>query len=182
MTVLVPVDGTEAQKAVRLAADIEGPVYIRITRNEVPQITDDNTPFDLKPVMVREGKDVCLFACGVMVGKALEAAEILENEGVSAKVVNVRCLKPLDEETIIEMAKGIKAVVACEEHSIIGGLGSAVAMALANEDKKLGFIAIADKFGQSAHSANELMEFYGLTARHIAGKAKEILCKARDSI
>lgn len=180
MTVLVPADGTETEKAVRFAVGIEGPVYIRISRTVVPEITDIEKPFDLIPVVLKEGKDVCIFACGVMVSKALEAANLLEAVDISVKVINVRCLKPVDETAIVELAKGIKAVVACEEHSIIGGLGSVVSMALANENKNIGFIAIQDKFGQSAHSSDELMEFYGLNTSHILEKAKETFEKVRN--
>ena len=156
-------------------------MYIRISRTEMPAVTEEASPFDLKPAVVRDGTDVCLFACGVMVGKALAAADELMKEGISAKVVNVRCLKPLPEAVIAELAKGIKAVVCCEEHSIIGGLSAAVSMALSSENKRIGFIAIQDKFGQSAHSADELMECYGLTEGHIVEKAKEVLRKARVS-
>lgn len=179
MTVIVPADGYETEKAARLAAEIDGPVYIRVSRTGMPAVTQADAPFDLKPTAVREGRDICLFACGVMVGKALEAADKLEKAGISARVINVRCLKPLGDAAIVEMARGIKAVVCCEEHSVIGGLGSAVAMALSSEDKRMGYVAIQDAFGQSAHSADDLMEHYGLTVSHIIDKAKETLGKVR---
>ena len=175
MTVLVPADGYEATKAVRLAADIPGPVYIRVTRADVPDLTDKDDVFDLTPAVLRDGSDVVLFACGVMVSKALEAAEQLENDGVSAKVVNVRCLKPLDDAEIVALAKGIRAVVTCEEHSVIGGLGAAVAMALGSSEKRIEYVAIADRFGQSAHAVGQLMEHYGLEVHNIVESAKDAL-------
>jgi transketolase len=181
MTVLVPADGSEAAKAVKKAAEIEGPVYIRITRSEMPQVTDDHEPFDFAPAVLRQGSDLCIFACGIMVSKALAVAELLENEGISTKVVNVRCLKPLDENEIVRLCENIPAVVCCEEHSIIGGLSAAVAIALSSENKKMGYIAIHDKFGQSAHSAQELMQYYGLTEKDIFEKAKETITKVRVS-
>ena len=175
MTVLVPADCIEAVHAVRLAAEIDGPVYIRISRSDVPNVSEEPSVLDFKPVVLREGTDVCLFACGVMVDKALTAAEQLAEERVSAKVINIRCLKPLDEESVRALTCGIRTVVTCEEHSIIGGLGAAIAVALAKEDKKIGFVAIQDEFGQSAHNVDDLMEHYGLTPSHIKSKVKEIL-------
>ena len=174
MTVLVPCDAVETRKIVRAAAAYDGPVYIRICRNDLPVITDESTPFEIgKPVVLREGKDIAIFAIGVMVAKALEAAQMLEKEGISAKVINVSSLKPLCRQTVIDLAKDVKGVVTAEEHSIIGGLGSAIAECLRMEGKKIEFIGVQDKFGTSAHNYDDLLNGYGLTAQAIADAAKK---------
>lgn len=169
MTVLVPVDAVETGKMVRAAALWEGPVYLRINRNDLPIITDEEMPFEIGKLYVkREGKDVLIFANGVMVSKALEAAAALEKKGVSAGVVNVSTLKPLDESAIKEVVKGYKAVVTAEEHSVIGGLGSAIAEALRGEtDLPMDFVGIKDSFGTSASNYDELLQYYGLTSKAV---------------
>lgn len=169
MTLLVPVDAVETAKMVRAAVQHEGPVYFRINRNDLPILTDEDSKFEIgKIYSIREGKDVVIFANGVMVSKALEAAEQLEDKGISAKVINVPTLKPLDESAIKEAVKGYKAVVTAEEHSVIGGLGSAIAEALRGETNlPIEFIGIKDSFGTSAHNYDELLEYYGLTSKAI---------------
>jgi transketolase len=177
MTVLVPVDAVETTKMVAAMVNQPGPVYIRINRNDLPILTPTDTPFEIgKLYTIREGKDVVVFANGVMVSRALTAAEELAAEGVSVKVVNVSSVKPLDRKTVIECAKGMKAVVTAEEHSVIGGLGSAIAEALRLErGAPLDFVGIEDVFGTSALNYDELLVHYGLTAQAIKDKIKALL-------
>jgi transketolase len=128
MTVLSPADGIETKKMTRAAAEYEGPVYMRILRNDVPDVTDEKQEFKIgRPTVIRQGMDVVVFAHGYMVYKSLKAAETLEKEGVSVRVVNVSTLKPIDEKVIRELTNGAKGVVTVEEHTIIGGLASAIA-------------------------------------------------------
>lgn len=177
MTVLVPVDAIETRKMVRAMAKHAGPCYIRINRNELPFYTSEDGEYTIgKLYPVREGRDVIVFANGVMVSKAIAAAESLEKEGVSVKVVNVSTVKPLAKEAVIAMAKGFKAVVTAEEHSVIGGLGSAIAEALAEvKAVPLGFVGIEDKFGTSATNYDELLVYYGLTADAVKDRIKKLL-------
>lgn len=167
MTVLCPADANETVKMVKAMAEKEGPCYIRINRNDYGNITDINSPFKIgEPTVVREGQDVVVFACGIMVSKALEAAKILEDT-ISVKVVNVSTIKPLNTEAIIEAARNCKGVVTAEEHSVMGGLGSTIAQALCKACKPIEFVGVNDIFGCSAHNYEELLEHYGLTAKHI---------------
>lgn len=176
MTILVPCDPIETKKAVVAAAKIDGPVYIRVARPIVEDITTDDTPFiPGKANVMRDGTDVCIMATGLMVPEALTAADMLEKEGISAAVVNVHTIKPLDTECILEMAKKCKAIVTAEEHSIIGGLGSAVAEVVAEQcDVKFSRVGIMDKFGKSGKPA-ELFKAYGLTADNIVARCKSLL-------
>ncbi|MDR0638526.1 MAG: transketolase family protein [Spirochaetaceae bacterium] len=176
MTIFVPCDPRETEKAVNAATALNGPVYIRVARPVCPYITGENDPFvPGKAVVLREGAQAALFATGLMVAEALEAAKLLENEGVSAAVVNFHTIKPFDKETALEMARKTGAIVTVEEHSVIGGLGSAAAEALAGQ---AGFqfarIGINDRFGKSG-TPKDLFREYGLTAPDIARKVKEIL-------
>lgn len=176
MTVLTPCDATETRQAVRAAAEIEGPVYIRVVRNDVPDYISEDDKFELgKMRVLKEGQDVVLFANGTMVEASMNAAEQLEAEGVSVKVVNVSTMKPFNEEAVLELSKGAKAIVTAEEHSYIGGLASKVALALKKSSIPMDYVAVNDKFGQSAHKVEELMEHYGLTYKHIVKKVKELL-------
>jgi len=177
MTVLVPVDAVETTKMVAAMANNPGPMYIRINRNDLPLLTPTDTPFEIgKLYTVKEGTDVVVFANGVMVSRALTAAEELAAQGVSVKVVNVSTIKPLDRQAVIACAKGMKAVVTAEEHSVIGGLGSAIAEALRLEKTApLDFVGIEDVFGTSALNYDELLVHYGLTAQAIQDKIKGLL-------
>ncbi len=168
MTVFVPADATEAAKMTLAAAEIEGPVYLRLGRSNVPVLYAEDYSFvPGKASVLRQGKDVAILACGIMVAEALAAAEELEKEGISARVLNISTLKPLDTEAILKAARETKALVTAEEHSIIGGLGSAVAEVLAeNEPTPLVRVGVKDTFGESG-KAPELLEKYGLTAGHI---------------
>ncbi len=179
MTVLVPVDAIETRKMVRAMAAHPGPCYIRINRNDLPFFTDEESEFEIgKLYPVREGGDVIVFANGVMVSKAVEAAEALAGEGISVKVVNVSTVKPLDKQAVIAMAKGFRAVVTAEEHSVIGGLGSAIAEALSEiKDIPLAIVGIEDRFGTSATNYDELLVYYGLTADAVKARIKKIIGK-----
>jgi transketolase len=175
MTILSPADGIETKKMVRAAVEHEGPVYLRVPRNEVPDVTDEKEKFEIgRPSVIREGKDATVFAYGYMVYKSLKAAEALEKEGVSVRVVNVGTLKPIDEEAIRKLASGVKGVVVVEEHTIIGGLASAVAYILRGHIP-MEAVAIQDCFGQSALSYEQLLEHYGLTDAAVVKAVKKVL-------
>lgn len=173
MTIFVPCDPLEMKKAVFAAAEIDGPVYIRVARPVVETITDNNTPFiPGKANIMKDGSDVCIMATGLMIAPALRAAEILANDGISAAVVNFHTIKPIDRACILAMADKCGAVVTAEEHSVIGGLGSAVAEVLAgNSTAKFARVGIQDKFGKSGKPA-DLFAAYGLTAENIALNCK----------
>jgi transketolase len=176
MTVLCPVDGIETEKIVKASVEHEGPVYIRIPRNEVPDVSNESQEFKIgKPSVIRDGTDVTVFAHGYMVYKALKAADALEKEGISVRIVNVSTLKPIDEETIKELADDVKGIVIVEEHTIIGGLASAVAFILRGRAIPIEAVAIQDCFGQSALSYEELLEHYGLTDTAIVKAVKKVL-------
>ena len=175
MTVIVPCDEIEMRKAVFAAVDVDGPVYLRVARTASEIVTEENTPFvPGKVITLKEGSDVALFACGLMVPRALQAAKLLEEEGISAAVVNFHTIKPIDEEAILAWNSRVKAIVTAEEHSIIGGLGSAVAEVLAgNPGARFGRIGINDVFGISG-KPEDLFRYFGLTAENIADKAKAL--------
>ncbi len=176
MTILSPADGIETKKMTRAAADYEGPVYMRILRNDVPDVTDEKQEFKIgRPTVIREGTDVTVFAHGYMIYKSLKAAEALEKEGVSLRIVNVSTLKPIDEGAIKKLASGVKGVVTVEEHTIIGGLASAIAFAMRGTAIPMEAVAIQDCFGQSALSYEQLLEHYGLTDTAIVKAVKKVL-------
>ncbi|MFA5251046.1 MAG: transketolase C-terminal domain-containing protein [Phycisphaerae bacterium] len=176
MTILSPADGIETKKMTRAAADYDGPVYMRILRNDVPDVTDEKQEFKIgMPSVIRQGSDVTVFAHGYMIYKALKAAETLEKEGVSLRIVNVSTLKPIDEKAIKKLASGVKGVVTVEEHTIIGGLASAVAFILRGTAIPIEAVAIQDCFGQSALSYEQLLEHYGLTDTAVVKAVKKVL-------
>jgi len=172
MTVINPADAKETEAAVLAAIDYQGPVYIRLGRAETKDIHDDSYHFEWgKAEVLRQGSDVSIFATGIMTAKALDAAETLAKQGIQAEVINVHTIKPLDEETVIASAKKTGKVVTAEEHSIIGGLGSAVAEVLARQcPTKQAFVGVQDSFGESG-SPDDLLEKYGLTAEAIVKAA-----------
>lgn len=178
MTVLVPADGEETKQAVMAAAEYDGPVYIRLGRPKVPVLFTENYRFAIgKGVVLKDGNDVALIATGIMVSKALEAAEQLAAEGIQAAVVNISTIKPLDEKLIVQMAEKAGAIVTCEEHNILGGLGSAVAETLVEKcPVPMARVGVQDCFGQSG-LPDQLLEKYGLTAEQIASKAKEVISR-----
>lgn len=162
MTVIVPCDAEQTRRAVFAAAEMQGPVYLRLARPVTPVFTHDH-PFEIgRANVLRSGKDITLVACGIMVHKALECAEALMARGIDTGVVNVHTIKPLDAQTILGQAQRTRRVVTLEEHSVIGGLGDAVADALiGNGDFVFRKIGVQDRFGQSG-KPEELMREYGL--------------------
>ena len=169
MVVLSPADAVETEKMVFAVAEYEGPVYVRLGRLNIPVLFDENYKFEIgKAATLREGNDVAILATGLMVSEALEAAKLLEEKGVKARVVNVSTIKPLDTETVLKAAKECKFIVTSEEHSVIGGLGSAVSEYLSEvHPAKVVKHGIQDVFGQSADGETMLTN-YGLRAKDIA--------------
>ncbi len=181
MTVVCPADDTEAYAAIGGILHYDGPVYCRLGRHPVPAVFEkENYKFELgKALPVREGGDCAVFATGVMVSKAIEAYEILKSEGINISVVNIHTIKPLDIETVIKYAAKTKCVVTAEEHTIIGGLGSAVSEALCeNLPTKLVRVGMNDAFGRSGKAA-QLLEYYRLTGEGIAEKVRTLLGTAK---
>jgi len=180
MTVLCPVDAIEVAKMVDCLLDWKGPVYLRINRNDLPFVTPEDEPYQIGKVWkLRDGSDAAVFAAGVMVSKALEAAEELAKDGISVRVLNVSTIKPLDREAIIAQAAGVRALITAEEANIIGGLGSAVVEALRGvRHAPLEFIGVQDSFGLSAENYEILLRHFGLTAAAVAEAVKRLLGKA----
>ena len=176
MTVVVPADDVEAKAAVRAAYEYEGPVYMRFGRLAVPVFNDPDTyEFELgKGVLLREGTDVTIVACGLMVQAALEAADTLAEKGVSAEVINIHTIKPLDEELVRASAAKTGRVVTCEEHSVIGGLGDAVLAALAESPVPVRKVGVNDVFGESG-PAVDLLHKYGLDAEGVVAAVEGFL-------
>lgn len=176
MTIFVPCDAVEMKKAVFAAAEIEGPVFIRASRPEVDVITNEKTAFiPGKANIMKDGSQVCIVATGLMVNEAMKAAKVLRDKDISAAVLNVHTIKPFDNETILRMANKCGAIITAEDHSVLGGLGSAVAEVLAgNSSAKFARIGIQDRFGQSGKPI-ELFDEYGLSAKFIVDKAIELV-------
>ena len=176
MTVLVPADGVEAEKMIFAAAEYNGPMYVRLGRSAVPTLFDENYNFEIgKGVVLKEGNDATIIACGMMVNEALIAADMLKEENINVRVINMSTIKPIDTELIIKAAKETKAIVTAEEHSIIGGLGSAVSEVVSeNHPVKVKKVGLNDCFGESG-TPGELLEKYGLTAKNIVAKVKEAI-------
>ncbi len=177
MTVINPADGVEAKAAILKIAEYNGPAYIRLGRSKVPVIFDEDTyEFEIgKGIQLSEGNDVSIIATGIMVSEALKAKDILEKENIKARVINIHTIKPIDEDIIIKAAKETGAIVTAEEHSIIGGLGSAVAEVVSEKAPALmKRIGVNDTFGESG-DGSELLAKYGLTAEDIAKAAREII-------
>ena len=173
MTVIVPADAKEARKAVFALAEYNGPSYLRLARLATP-VFEEDYPFEIgKANVLREGTDVAVFACGLMVNESLEAAKLLEAEGIHAAVINVHTIKPIDAACVTEWAEKCGKVITVEEHSTIGGLGDAVADVLMGKVAcKFHKIGVQDQFGQSGKAADVLRE-YGLTADQIAQEIKQ---------
>ena len=175
MVVISPADDIEAQMAVKAAIEHNGPVYLRFGRLAVEDVNGENYKFELgKGVELRSGDDAAIVATGLTVGMALEAHELLAKEGISARVINIHTIKPLDEEIITKAAKETGAIVTAEEHYIMGGLGSAVCEAVCRNAPCQVRIIGTEKFGQSGKPA-ELLELYGLTAQNIAKNVKDAI-------
>ena len=177
MTVISPADAVETRHAIKAAIEHEGPVYLRLGRLNVPVIFEEGSyNYQLgKGVTLSEGSDVTIVATGLMVHAALEAKDMLKLEGISARVINIHTIKPIDVDIIVKAARETGIVVTAEEHSVIGGLGSAVADVLSeNYPVPLLKVGVQDKFGKSG-KPDRLLEMYGLTAKDIYSKAKDAL-------
>lgn len=178
MTVLCPADAVSAKKLLAEAVDFEGPAYIRLGRSGVPVLYSEEQAEAIqigKGSELKDGKDVTIIATGILVADAMEAAKTLESEGISARVIDMHTIKPIDEDIIIKAAKETGAIVTAEEHSVIGGLGSAVAEVVVQKAPcKVKMVGQKDTFGESGKPA-ELLEKYGMTAKDIAEAVKEIL-------
>lgn len=173
MTVINPADDVEARLAVLAAAEMEGPVYLRFGRLATPRLFDENYKFEIgKGVELKEGNDVTIIATGLMVNEALIAAENLKAEGINARVINMATIKPIDKDIVIKAAKETGVIVTAEEHSVIGGLGSAVADVVCEScPVPVIRVGVEDVFGASG-PAVEMLKIYGLTAENIAQKVK----------
>nr|MBC8273878.1 transketolase family protein [Chloroflexota bacterium] len=180
--VVVPADAIETVEAVRTATATEGPFYIRLGRPKFPPVYKDGYRFNLgKAVTLREGKDVTVIACGIMVSRALEAASSLASQGVDCRVLNMSTLKPLDEGVIIEAATQTGAIVVAEEHLLHGGLGSRVAQVVVREKPvPMSFIGINDVYAKSG-KPDELLQKHGLTAEAIEQAVKTVVAKSMGS-
>ena len=174
MTIIVPCDPIETEKAVNAAADFVGPVYLRLARPNVEDITSPDDKFEIgKAQVLVDGSDACIIACGLMVSRALEAAKELKANGIDTAVVNMHTIKPIDKDTILKYNSKCKVIVTAEEHSVIGGLGSAVAEVIAGtKGSKFAMVGIEDKFGHSGNP-DKLFEEYGLTKENIIKKVKD---------
>ncbi|MBE6641858.1 MAG: transketolase family protein [Ruminococcaceae bacterium] len=183
MTVINPADYTEARAALRAAVDMQGPCYIRFGRAAVPDMSaeEENYSFEIgKGRLLSEGKDVTVIASGLTVAMALEAKELLKADGIDAEIINIHTIKPLDKELVCASAKKTGCVVTAEEHNIIGGLGSAVAEALAeNCPTVMRRVGVEDVWGASG-SAGALLDHYGISAANIAAKAKEAVAAKKN--
>lgn len=184
MEVYCPCDALQVEKIVGYMAEHPGPMYIRICRNDLPILTDETWEFlPGKVRTLREGRDVAIFSCGAMVSAALKAAEELERRGIEASVIDVPSIKPLQEEEVARIAERHRAIVTAEEHSVIGGLGDAIAACIEPRLKAcMGRVGIMDRFGASAENYYVLLEAYGLTSMHIAETAEKIFRRCKQSM
>lgn len=173
MSVVVPADAIEAKMATLALADYDGPAYLKLTRAKVPLVHAEGAEFRLgRAEVLRDGSDVAILACGALVGEAMEAAKSLQAEGLSARVVNVSTVKPLDRDVVLAAARDCGAVVTAEDHTIVGGLGGAVSELLAEErPTPVRRVGVRDTFAESG-TPRELYEKYGLTAKHVAHAAR----------
>ena len=176
MKVFQPCDAKETIEMIKAIAEVEGPCYVRLGRSGVDDVNDENYQFELgKGVVLHEGKDVAIIATGMMVQEALKAREELKEAGIEPTIVNIHTIKPIDEELIEKLAKTHKVLITCEEHSVIGGLGGAVAEVTARRcPARIEMIGVQDTFGESG-TPQALLEKYGLNAKAIAKKVKELL-------
>lgn len=176
MTVVVPADAAETAQVIRWAASYQEPVYIRMGRAKVEDVISPDAEFvPGKSSTLADGSDVTIMACGIMTQQALQAAKMLAEEGISARVINMSSIKPIDEEAIVKAAKETGAIVTCEEHTVMGGLGSAVAEVVVRQcPVPMAMVGTEDVFGQSG-KASEVLKVYGLTPEHIALEAKKLV-------
>src|SRR3990167_9078334 len=178
MTVIVPCDGVETRSVIQEIVKYNGPVYVRVARGKFPVVLPEDYKFAMgKGVVIKDGKDATIIAMGLMVSHALDAAEMLAKEGLNIRVINISTIKPIDRELIVKAAKETGAIVTAEEHSIIGGLGEAVAGVVAEEcPVPLRRVGMQDVFGQSG-TAEELLAHYALMPPDIAKAVREVIAK-----
>jgi len=176
MTVLVPVDGPQTAKCVEAAGEMSGPIYCRFSRTNVPTLTSMDDDFRIgKAYTMRDGSDVTLIGCGLMVARCLQAAEVLSREGIDARVVNLATIKPLDTTAIDTAARETGAIVTAEEHTVVHGIGGAVAsLVVNNHPVPIAMVGVQDTFGESGE-AEELLQKYGLTQEKIAEAARGVI-------
>lgn len=176
MVCFEPVDATMLEKAVDQIVDYQGAVYIRLQRKKAEKVFDDTLKFELgKAIKIKDGKDVTLIASGIMVARAIEAAELLKEDGISARVVNIHTWKPIDKDAIIKCAKETGAIVTCENHNVCNGLGSAVAEVVCqNSPVSMRLVGVKDEFGQVGKNAY-LSEQYHITTQDIVEAAREVV-------
>ncbi|NLP00375.1 MAG: transketolase family protein [Clostridiaceae bacterium] len=176
MTVISPADAVSTAALVKLAAEMYGPVYLRLGRLDVPVIYEDGAQFQIgKGVQLKDGNDLTIIASGFMLDPAIKAAEMLKEEGISARVIDIHTIKPIDSDIIIKAAKETGAIITCEEHNIFGGLGSAVSeVVVKNYPVPMEMVGLEDTFGESG-KPYELVEKYGLTPENIFKKSKILL-------
>lgn len=176
MTVIVPCDYNQTKNATIAAAEYEGPVYLRFGRPAIPNFTPADQVFEIgKAQVIQEGKDVTIFACGLMVWKAIESAEILKAQGIEAEVINIHTIKPLDVEAVLKSVEKTRCVVTAEEHMRNGGLGDSIAQLLVlNDPVPMEMIAINDIFGQSG-TLDELLKVYHIDTPDIVEAAKKVI-------
>ncbi|MBL7092064.1 MAG: transketolase family protein [Candidatus Omnitrophica bacterium] len=175
MTIIVPCDAPETKEAICACAEYQGPVYVRLGRPKVPTLAKKDKFKIGRARILREGKDISIIACGMMLKQALDAAEVLEKEGLSARVVNMHTIRPLDKKAILECARLTKRIVTCEEHLLSGGLGSAVASVLVeNIPTPVAMIGIRDRFGQSG-SPEDLIKEYHLSTDDVLQACRRLL-------
>ena len=178
MTVIVPADEKETESVIKWAANYNGPVYVRLGRAGVDDVTAEGYTFTPgKSNQLKDGSDVTIIACGALVGPAVEAAKQLEGEQISARVINMASIKPIDAEAIIKAGEETGAIVTAEEHNILGGLGSAVSeVVVAHKPVPMEFVGVQDTFGESG-TPKELMAKYGLTANDIVEAVKRVIAR-----
>lgn len=175
MVIINPADDVEAEQAVYAAAKHDGPVYMRFGRLAVPRVNSEDYKFELgKGVTLKDGKDITIVATGLMVNEAVIAANELKEEGIDARVINIHTIKPIDKEILLKAAKETGVILTCEEHSIIGGLGSAIMEAISENPVPVLRLGVNDTFGKSG-PALELLKIFGLDAKNIVSMAKEAL-------
>ncbi len=178
MTVIIPCDALEAKRATIASASRPGPVYLRLGRSGIPTITKEEDNFQIgKANLLKDGKDVSIIACGMEVSEALSAHEELKKENISARVINLHTIKPIDRDMIIKAAKETGAIVTAEEHTIVGGMGSAVSEVLSqNFPVPMEFVGVKDRFGESG-DPKELFKLFGLTSADIVKAAKKVIAR-----
>ena len=178
MTVINPCDFNQTKAATIAIADYEGPVYLRFGRPKVPNFTPENQTFKIgKALTLEEGRDVSIFATGHLVWESIEAKKTLDKKGISAEIINIHTIKPLDEQTIIESVQKTGCVVTAEEHMMLGGLGESIAQLLARKiPTPLEMVAVNDSFGESG-KPYELMKKYGLTSENIVAACEKVLSR-----